>query len=121
MKESVIHVAGSVLVTDILAAIEDAKSDGRDLTMESHERISFDDVEVLEGDAAEELDEDLFTGDLADQLDEGDVRGLAEAVRIGDRHGAEVLLDRLFGHNPRLKEWLDRGRYSGKARALKAA
>jgi hypothetical protein len=125
-----LFLTGHVLVADILLAFEpmvDAELLERlDTALEKRtdERISFDDCEVLAEDAIDALDDAdklPVPEDLTDVLDEMDMRGLAEAIRCRETEQAELLLDRLFGHEPAIREWIDRGRYSKKARETKAA
>jgi hypothetical protein len=115
-EEAVITVSGAVLVDDILGALnlEDVPS-GCSLDRDS--RISFDDVEVKENDALAELGGDDEPEDLSYEFEQADVQGLAQAIRTGSRNDAEYHLDRMFGSNPTLNEWVQRGRYSKLARA----
>jgi hypothetical protein len=120
-----LFLTGNVLVADILLAFEpmvDAELLERldaALVKRTDERISFDDCEVSVEDAIDALDDadELPVPEyLTDALDEMDMRGLAEAIRCGETEQAELLLDRLFGHDAAIREWIDRGRYSKKAR-----
>lgn len=50
---------------------------------------------------------------------QSDVQSLAEAIRCGERERAEMFLDAIIGVLPgavELREWVDRGRYSKRAR-----
>jgi hypothetical protein len=132
MKD-VITLTGHVLVSDILDALE-PKVEGDallllDRALDSHrdDRLVFDDVEVLVGeavDALEDADKLPEPESLDYLLDQGDVQGLAEAIRCGERERAELLLDRVFaqsGASDTIREWIELGRYSMKARKAKAA
>jgi hypothetical protein len=130
--KNVISLTGHVLVSDILAAFEPMVSEETLLTLDkelkhrSDERLMFDDVEVQAEEAIDTLDD---AGKLPEPesltytLDRTTVIGLAEAIRCGEREQAELLLDLLFADTAEfdtIREWIDRGRYSRKARAAKA-
>jgi hypothetical protein len=115
---SYIIVKSRVPVEDVLGVLNlEALPDGCPLKI--GERVSFDDCEVLSDDAAEALDdagEMPESEELRYQFDETDVIGLAEAIRSGDTAAAELLLDKLLGEDPTVGEWIQRGRYSRRAR-----
>jgi len=130
MKNAV-YLTGHVLVSDIVMAFEPMLSEelllGLDKELEKRrdDRITFDDCEVLAEEAIDALDEaDKLhePEDLTYLMDQGDVQGLAEAIRCGERERAEMLLDAIVGVLPgasELREWVERGRYSSKARAAR--
>jgi hypothetical protein len=133
MSDKNISLTGRVLVCDIVAALEPKLSEGvlsgldKELAGQSDDRIEFDDVEVGSYDAVnalEEADELPEPESLTYTLDQGDVQGLAEAIRCGETERAELLFDRLFSATAEfstIREWIDRGRFSKKAREAKTA
>lgn len=129
-----ITLSGVVFVSDALTALEPLV-DNPDLFMgldeavskRSGERLQFDDIEVLAEEAIDALER---AGKLPEPesltytLDERTVINLAEAIRCGERERAEQMLDLLFADTaefPTIREWVDRGRYSMKARKAKAS
>lgn len=118
-----IEIAGSILVEDILGALSlDEDFDAAVLKkFPADRRIRFDDVEIGIEAAVNALDDaDALPEpeDFGDQLDQTDVQDLAAAIRRGDRAEAELLLDRVFAHDTTVTEWVQLGRYSGKARVV---
>lgn len=120
-----LSISGRVLVSDILLAFEPMVEADLLLKLDEHlkgktdDRIDFDDVEVSVEAAVDAVDEAGALPPpegLSDTLDESDVRILAEAIRTGDVKAAEMAMDHMFGHDPELREWIDQGRYSRKAR-----
>lgn len=124
--KNAICLTGNVLVSDILTAFEpmidgdlllklDTELEGR-----ADDRLMFDDTEVLAHQAIDALDEaDLLPEPESPVLDQTDVQNLAEVIRCGETERAELLLDRLFSGLPdgdAIREWIDRGRFSKKAR-----
>lgn len=76
-------------------------------------------MDVSNDDAFNELPESYFPSfEMEDYVDQGVVQDLASAIRRGDRTEAEQLLDRLFRGDTTLNEWIQRGRYGPKARAI---
>lgn len=66
-------------------------------------------------------DEDSYRdADLSDLLDEDHIVDLAAAIRRGDRGEAEVLLDRIASDDFRVEEWVQKGRFSNKAKQPEA-
>lgn len=126
-----LSLTGSVLVSDILLALEPMLSEevltplDAALSGRSDDRVEFDDVQVRPGNAIDALEEaDQLPEPEGPDFDETDIINLAEAIRCGERERAELLLDRIFADLPdaiNIREWIDRGRYSSKARAAKAA
>lgn len=125
-----VTIAGKVLISDVLDALfagphEDEIPDR--LERRRDERIECDDIEVVANvavDALDDADELPEPEELTYTLDERTVLGLAEAIRCGDIAQAESHLDRLFADTAEyaeIREWIDRGRYSMKARKAKAA
>lgn len=110
-------VMGTVLVENIVTALDiEALPEG--CRFAETDTIDLDDVEVDDDLAAEELPESYFPdGELHDLLDETTVFDLSAAIRRGDQAEAEYLLDRLVRDDDRVKEWVERGRYSRAARA----
>lgn len=122
--KALITVTGTVLVEDIIGALfPESVEVPAYLAGRESERLEFDDVEVGVERALDALDEGdhLETLELTDRLSQDEVVKLAEAVRCGDVTEAERSLDALLGNEPTLREWIDRGRYSKKARDAKAA
>lgn len=123
-----VYLTGHVLVADILVALEPMLSVellgelDKELAGKTDERLEFDDCEVLADEAVDALDDadKLPEPEGLDYLlEERDVIGLAEAIRCGEREAAELLLDRLFANASEfstIREWIDRGRFSMKAR-----
>jgi hypothetical protein len=119
-----IYVKGGVRVEDIIGAFKLPEDLNAKLTQILHneghadgDRIDFDDVEVEEDVAYGELNIDDEDRDIfRDNFDESDVIDLAQAIRMGNRGEAELLLDRMFRQDPLITEWIQRGRYSGLAR-----
>ena len=125
-EKKTIHVAGSLLVSDLLGALDlETVPEGCRLGVD--DRVDFDDLELDTEAVIEALrdDDQMPIGeDLALLLDKRDVADLAEAIRCGERERAELLLDRIFADTsdaPTIREWIDRGRFSKKAREAKAA
>lgn len=128
MKDTKITLTGNVLVEDIVTALEPTLSEDAltklndELAGQMSQRISFDDCEVLAYEAVDALDDAGKLPEregLTDTLNERDVVELAEAIRCGDRATAEHALDALFandGEARTIRDWIDRGRYSKKAR-----
>lgn len=124
---NMISVIGSILIEDVVTALEPKLSDGAfeklaaELRGEASSRLKLDDVEVKPEEALAALEN---VGKLPEpeslsyELDQGDVQDLAAAIRRGDRPEAELLLDRIFGHDTTVSEWVQRGRYGSKARAI---
>lgn len=132
MAKSALYLTGHVLVSDFLDSLEpklDADAMERvDNALKNirDERLVCCETEVTVDDALDALDEEgmLPEADFGGLFDQSDIIGLAEAIRIGDREQAELLLDRLFADTPdavEIREWIDRGRYSKRARDAKAA
>jgi uncharacterized membrane-anchored protein len=68
-------------------------------------------------DCGEDLSGVGFGGaDLGYVWEEDDVIELAAAIRRGDRAEAEHRLDRLVEEDLRVQEWVQRGRYSTRAK-----
>lgn len=130
MRETTITLNGSILVCDVLIGLESKLSDDlfdrldAELANKSDQRIDFDDIEVLAIDAIDACDD---AGQLPEpeslsyELDQGDVQDLAAAIRRGDKTEAEILLDRVFASDETVSEWVQRGRYGAKARAVTEA
>lgn len=125
MKQQTITVTGCVLVSDVLLALESKLPDDlfdkldAELDKRASERLSFDDTEVTASDALDGLDSQGLLPEpesMWDDLDQGDVQDLAAAIRRGDTPEAEALLDRIFANDTTVTEWVQRGRYSQKAR-----
>jgi hypothetical protein len=127
--KSAIYLTGHVLASDIVTALEPMIDDvelferlDTALTGRSGERVAFDDTEVLVEmalDALDDADKLPEPESLLHQANETDITNLAEAIRCGDTEQAELLLDRVFstlGEELTIREWIDRGRYSKKAR-----
>jgi hypothetical protein len=119
--KNAICVSGNISVDDILNTLElDEVPERWDRRRD--ERLIFDDCEVLAEDAYQGLDEaDKLPAPegMSDIVDERVVIDLAEAIRCGDRAEAELLLDRLFAGGDdalTIREWIDRGRFSKRAR-----
>jgi hypothetical protein len=112
-------VLGRVLVADILAAL-DIDALPSDSSLSTTDVVDLDDVEVDDDLARDELPE-AEPEELHSRFSESDVIRLAEAVRIGDRGEAEILLDRIFGEDATVTEWIQRGRYSKRARTYRGA
>lgn len=111
------RISGSIIVSDLLDAVGIAcLPDSSDLSMS--ERLDFDDIDVDASVVREALeDEDDSSSELLrHRLNESEVLGLAAAIRRGDRAEAELLLDRLVATDGTVAEWVQRGRYSGKAK-----
>lgn len=131
--KNAICLTGHVLVSDILTALEPMVDEGLlskldvDLASRRDDRIDFDDTEVLVEaaiDALDEADKLPVPESLLYQVDETDIIGLAEAIRCGERERAETLLDIIFstiGEASTVRELIDRGRYSKKARDQRQA
>jgi hypothetical protein len=116
-------ILARVLVSDLLGALclpTDKLPEGCELKLD--EFVDVDDAEVDDDDAYEALQiDEQIESEFESQFDQTDVMELSAAVRMGNRQEAELLLDKIFGHNPTIREWVERGRYSGPARRLKAA
>lgn len=109
-------VSGSVLVEDIMDALEiDALPEG--CRFAKTDSIELDVVDVDDDTAAQELPESYFPEyQLREILNETDVFDLAAAIRRGDIAEAELLLDALAREDELVTEWVQRGRYSGRAK-----
>jgi hypothetical protein len=128
--KNAINVTGHVMVSDILTAFEpmleadllaslDKALEGR-----TDEKLKFDDTDVLIEDAIDGLEYADALPDPEAIFDETDIINLAEAIRCGETERAELLLERVFRDMPNataIREWIDRGRFSKKAREAKAA
>lgn len=125
-----LFLAGSVLVSDILLAFEPIIEEDLLLRLDAavarrrDDRLSFDDVEVGGEHAVDALDDAGLLPESEAQFDQTDIIDLAEAIRCGETERAELLLERVFAGLPdatTIREWIDRGRFSKKAREAKAA
>lgn len=123
-----LHLAGSVLVSDILDALELSEEfdDAVLVRFSASDRLHFDEVEVDSDDAFYGVERAGLIPEPEPELpvglgDETTVLDLAAAIHRGDRVEAETLLDKLFSGDANLTEWVQRGRYSKKGRAAPEA
>lgn len=99
-----------VNVTDVLEALQiDGLAPTRVTdTIEISAEVDDDDIK----DKAPEPD----PIELHDELDQTTVMDLAAAIRRGDTAEAELMLDRLVGDDTVVRDWIQMGRFSRKAR-----
>lgn len=116
------RIEADVSVSDIMTALEMAEApEGYSASETVEIEVMIDDDEI----------EDYFTKDdqyiaadsatLGALLRQGEVMDLSAAIRRGDTKEAELLLDRMFADDTDVTEWVQRGRYSHKARRRETA
>lgn len=109
-------IEADVRVSEIMEALEMAEApEGYSPT----DTVTLDAL-VDDDEAEEKLDLQPPETNLSDLLNQTEVCDLAAAIRRGDTREAEMLLDRLTADDTDVAEWVQRGRFSRKARNVGA-